>query len=61
MKTQTRIEQPRSRGRVFLRFERAILSLAMRVVAALVERKLLKAIKGMPEPAQHQRAGLRWA
>jgi hypothetical protein len=53
-------EQPRRRGRVYRRIERVILSLAMRVVAAVVERKLLKAIE-RTEPAEQQRAGLRWA
>jgi hypothetical protein len=45
---------------VYRRIERVILSLAMRVVAAVVERKLLKAIE-RTEPAEQQPAGLRWA
>ena len=46
---------------MYRRFERAILSLAMRIVAIVVERRLLRAIKDIPEPVEQQRAGLRWA
>jgi hypothetical protein len=60
MRSQGQLEQPKPRGRVYRRFERAILSLAMRVVAVVVERRLLRAIKEIPEPAEQQR-GLRWA
>jgi hypothetical protein len=45
---------------VYRWFERAILSLTMRVVAVFVERRLLRAIRETPEPAEQQR-GLRWA
>jgi hypothetical protein len=60
MRSKAQQEQPKPRGRVYRRFERAILSLTMRVVAVVVERRLLRAIRETPEPPEQQR-GLSWA
>jgi hypothetical protein len=45
MKTRTQQDRTRRPTRVFVLAERAILSMAMWLVAVVVERRLLKAIK----------------
>ena len=45
MKTSVDLQQPKRRGRVFVLAERLILSVAMTMVALVVERRLIRAIK----------------